>query len=93
MPPSLTGVVAALDSRPINHLIRSWNETAVLSEVRFQKGGTDPCIIAWFTILIVGRYPRGLFTFVGGTIRWTYRVYCYAIMLTTDRYPPFRLGP
>ena len=50
-------------------------------------------IIAWFTILIVGRYPRGLFTFVEGTIRWSYRVYCYAFMLTTDRYPPFRFGP
>ena len=50
-------------------------------------------IVAWFTILIVGRYPRGLFTFVEGTIRWSYRVYCYAFMLTTDKYPPFRFGP
>ena len=49
-------------------------------------------IIAWFAILIAGRYPRGLFTFVEGTIRWFYRVYCYAFMLTTDRYPPFRLA-
>ena len=50
-------------------------------------------IVAWFTILIAGRYPRALFTLVEGTIRWTYRVYCYAFMLTTDRYPPFRLAP
>ncbi len=50
-------------------------------------------IIAWFAILIVGRYPRGLFTFVEGSIRWFYRVWCYAFMLTTDRYPPFRLSP
>ena len=50
-------------------------------------------IIAWFTILIVGRYPRVLFTFVEGTMRWSHRVWCYAFMLTTDRYPPFRFGP
>ena len=50
-------------------------------------------IIAWFAILIVGWYPRGLFTFVEGTFRWSYRVYCYAFMLTTDRYPPVRFGP
>ena len=50
-------------------------------------------VVAWFEILIVGRYPRGLFTFVEGTFRWTTRVWCYAFMLTTDRYPPFRLGP
>ena len=50
-------------------------------------------IIAWFAILIKGRYLRGLFKFVEGTIRWWYRVYCYAFMLTTDRYPPFRFRP
>ena len=50
-------------------------------------------VIAWFAILIVGRYPKGLFRFVEGTIRWSYRVYCYAFMLTTDRYPPSRFGP
>ena len=49
-------------------------------------------VVAWFTILTVGRYPRGLFTFVEGTFRWQSRVWCYAFMLTTDRYPPFRFG-
>ena len=50
-------------------------------------------IVAWFAILIKGRYPRVLFLFVEGTTRWYYRVYCYAFMLTTDSYPPFRFGP
>ena len=50
-------------------------------------------VIAWFTILIVGRYPRKLFTFVEGTMRWTARVFSYAFMLATDRYPPFRFAP
>ena len=50
-------------------------------------------IVAWFAILILGRYPRGLFTFVEGTFRWSFRVIAYAFMLTTDRYPPFRFGP
>ncbi len=50
-------------------------------------------VIAWLAILLIGRYPRGLFSFVEGTIRWMWRVYCYAFMLTTDSYPPFRFGP
>ena len=50
-------------------------------------------IIAWFAILIVGRYPRELFLFVEGTLRWGMRVTAYAFLLTTDRYPPFRFGP
>ena len=50
-------------------------------------------LIAWFAILITGRYPRGLFDFTVGTLRWTTRVSAYAVLLTTDRYPPFSLKP
>jgi hypothetical protein len=49
-------------------------------------------IIAWFAILFTGRYPRGMFDFVEGVIRWGNRVTAYAILLVTDQYPPFRLG-
>jgi hypothetical protein len=49
-------------------------------------------LIAWFAILLTGRYPRSLFEFTVGTLRWSTRVSCYAILLTTDKYPPFRLG-
>ena len=49
-------------------------------------------VIAWFAILIVGRYPRGLFNFSVGVMRWEARVNAYMALLTTDRYPPFRLG-
>lgn len=49
-------------------------------------------IVTWFAILITGRYPRGLFTFVEGVFRWNNRVIGYAATLVTDRYPPFRLG-
>ena len=49
-------------------------------------------IIAWFAILITGIYPRPLFNFVVGVLRWWLRVGAYAFLLTTDRYPPFRLA-
>jgi hypothetical protein len=49
-------------------------------------------IIAWFAILITQRYPRGLFSFVEGVLRWYNRVVAYALVLVTDRYPPFRLS-
>ena len=50
-------------------------------------------VIAWFAILFTGRYPRGLFDYVVGVGRWALRVSAYAILLTTDRYPPFSLQP
>jgi hypothetical protein len=50
-------------------------------------------VIAWFAILITGRYPRGLFDYIVGVGRWGLRVTAYAFLLTTDRYPPFSLKP
>ena len=49
-------------------------------------------VIAWFAILIAGRYPRALFDYVVGVARWLLRVQAYAIYLVTDNYPPFSLS-
>jgi hypothetical protein len=49
-------------------------------------------IVAWFAILVLARYPRTLFEFVEGVLRWHNRVVAYAFVLVTDRYPPFTLA-
>jgi hypothetical protein len=49
-------------------------------------------IISWFVIRFTGKYPSGLFGFVVDAMRWEIRVAAYAFLLTTDAYPPFRLG-
>jgi Domain of unknown function (DUF4389) len=49
-------------------------------------------IAAWFAIVVTGRYPRRLFDFIVGVMRWHNRVVGYAFTLATDQYPPFRLA-
>jgi Domain of unknown function (DUF4389) len=50
-------------------------------------------IVAWFVVLLTGRYPREIFGYLEGVGRWHNRVVGYAFILVTDQYPPFRLRP
>ncbi|HVB43114.1 MAG TPA: DUF4389 domain-containing protein [Streptosporangiaceae bacterium] len=56
-------------------------------------GGFVVVILAWFAVLFTGRFPRGMFNYLEGVIRWHNRVVGYALVLITDQYPPFRLRP
>jgi hypothetical protein len=48
-------------------------------------------VIAWFAILFTGRYPKGLFSFGVGVMRWNLRASAYTYLLR-DEYPPFSLS-
>jgi hypothetical protein len=56
-------------------------------------GSLFAAVGAWFAILFTVRYPRGLFDYIESVIRWHNRVGAYALLLITDRYPPFSLQP
>ena len=47
-------------------------------------------VIAWFSILLTGRYPARLYEFGVGVLRWNVRVEAYLLLLN-DQYPPFSL--
>jgi hypothetical protein len=55
-------------------------------------GGYLALIVAFFAVLFTRRYPRGVFEFLLGVMRWTERVNAY-LHLMTDRYPPFSINP
>jgi len=55
-------------------------------------GSVFAVIFTWFAILFTGQYPKGLFDFNVGVMRWWLRVGAYVSLLVTDSYPPFSLS-
>ncbi len=55
-------------------------------------GAIIAVIIAWFAILFTGTHPKGIHDYIVGVMRWSLRVETYALLLTTDEYPPFSLS-
>jgi hypothetical protein len=55
-------------------------------------GAIIAVILAWFAILFTGTHPKGIFDYIVGVMRWSIRVEAYALLLTTDEYPPFSLS-
>ncbi len=49
-------------------------------------------LFVWVLILLTEGYPKDIFNFVTGVMRWNVRVFCYALLMTTDEYPPFELN-
>ncbi|NYT27503.1 MAG: DUF4389 domain-containing protein [Candidatus Thiodubiliella endoseptemdiera] len=49
--------------------------------------------VIWLTVLIMGKMPETLFNFLVGFLRYNFRVSAYAILLITDKYPPFNGKP
>ncbi len=56
-----------------------------------QLAASVASFIAWFAIMITGRYPRGLFTFAVGVMRWSLRQQAYVLLLR-DEYPPYSIS-
>ena len=54
-------------------------------------GSICAVFFAWIAILFTGRYPKGLFNYNVGVLRWWLRLNAYAFLLVTDSYPPFSL--
>jgi hypothetical protein len=54
-------------------------------------GAVIAVIVAWFAILFTGTHPKGIHEYIVGVFRWWLRVEAYALLFTTDEYPPFSL--
>jgi len=54
-------------------------------------GSVFALFFAWIAIIVTGRYPKGLFNYNVGVLRWWMRVNAYAFLLVTDNYPPFSM--
>lgn len=65
----------------VPHMIVMWFLSMALAVVAF---------IGYWAVLFVGHYPRGMWDFVLGTMRWNMRVSAWLFGLT-DKYPPFSL--
>ena len=89
VPDVITNVLTRIS--PVTALVELYLLPAYIVVFFLWLFGLLVSIVAWFAILITGRYPKPLFDYVVGVSRWSLRVSAYAFLLVTDRYPPFSL--
>jgi hypothetical protein len=91
MVPPLTGVAPVLGAA-LAAVLGAALAASLAPALAAAVGAVVAVLLAWFAILFTGWYPRALFDYVVGVLRWGLRVGAYAVLLTTDTYPPFRLA-
>ena len=91
-PDAVDLIMLAVKPQQLENVLPAYRALCQTGPVVLSIAAVFAWIGAWFAVLFTGRYPRGIFTFLEGLMRWWLRVEAYAFLLITDEYTPFRLA-